>query len=98
MVGTNRLKSEILSYQVIGESVLGVIYEGRFSAKTVIITKINQITMERQNYYNVRYLGKLIKVIPAYSKWQAIDKLYSEKIQANPMMDRKLLTAVKTKN
>lgn len=54
--------------------------------------------MERQNYYNVRYLGKLIKVIPAYSKWQAIDKLYSEKIQANPMMDRKLLTAVKTKN
>tara|TARA_R100000935_G_C2793686_1_gene147163 strand:+ start:560 stop:736 length:177 start_codon:yes stop_codon:yes gene_type:complete len=39
MDGTNRLKSEILSYQVVADSVLEVIYESRFSAKSVIITK-----------------------------------------------------------
>ena len=36
--------------------------------------------MERQKYFKVRYAGKLIKVIPAHTKWEAIDRVYNENI------------------
>tara|TARA_B100000768_G_scaffold174325_1_gene184487 strand:+ start:574 stop:738 length:165 start_codon:yes stop_codon:yes gene_type:complete len=54
--------------------------------------------MEKQNYYNVRYAGKLIQVLPAHSKWEAIDKLYSLYIGRYPWIKREKLTAVKSKN
>jgi hypothetical protein len=56
----------------------------------------NQIVMEeRQDYYKVRYAGKLIKVLPAHSKWEAMDKLYSYYINRYPWIKREKLTAVK---
>tara|TARA_R100000541_G_scaffold12992_1_gene21763 strand:- start:390 stop:554 length:165 start_codon:yes stop_codon:yes gene_type:complete len=54
--------------------------------------------MEKQNYYKVRYAGKLIRVIPAHSKWEAIDKIYSTYIQEYKWIKREKLTAVKSKN
>jgi hypothetical protein len=50
--------------------------------------------MERQNYYKVRYAGKLIKVIPAHSKWEAMDRVYNQNIQEFPWIKREKLTAV----
>jgi len=50
--------------------------------------------IERQNYYNVRYAGKLIRVIPAHSKWEAIDRIYSTICQFKNIK-RKKLTASK---
>jgi|TARA_R110001592_G_scaffold281154_1_gene548588 hypothetical protein len=54
--------------------------------------------MEAQNYYKVRYAGKLIKVIPAHSKWEAMDRIYSQNIEQYPWIKREKLTAVKSKN
>jgi len=54
--------------------------------------------MEGQNYYKVRYAGKLIKVLPAHSKWEAMDRIYSENIGRYPWIQREKLTAVKSKN
>jgi|TARA_R100000935_G_scaffold10727_1_gene21412 hypothetical protein len=96
MVGTNRLKSDILSYQEVAESVLGVVCESRFSAKSLIITNNKQ--MEQQSYYKVRYAGKLIKVVTAHSKWQAIDIIYEKNKSQFPWIIRQKLTAVKYKN
>jgi hypothetical protein len=53
--------------------------------------------MERKNYYKVRYAGKLIKVIPAHSKWEAIDRIYNNNINEYPWIKRDKLTAVKSK-
>lgn len=53
---------------------------------------------ERQSYYKVRYAGKLIKVIPAHSKWEAIDRIYNENIERYKWILREKLTAVKSKN
>lgn len=50
--------------------------------------------MERKNYYKVRYAGKLIKVIPAHSKWEAIDRIYNDSINEYPWIKRNKLTAV----
>jgi|TARA_R110000803_G_scaffold95632_3_gene163721 hypothetical protein len=54
--------------------------------------------MEAQNYYKVRYAGKLIKVIPAHSKWEAMDRIFNDNIQRYPWINRQKLTAVKSKN
>ncbi len=54
--------------------------------------------MERQNYFKVRYAGKLIKVIPAHSKCEAIDRIYNNNIEKYPWIKREKLTAVKSKN
>tara|TARA_R110000803_G_scaffold187779_1_gene250120 strand:+ start:1001 stop:1165 length:165 start_codon:yes stop_codon:yes gene_type:complete len=54
--------------------------------------------MEAQNYYKVKYAGKLIKVIPAHSKWEAMDRIYSQNIEQYPWIKREKLTAVKSKN
>tara|TARA_R110000823_G_scaffold196947_1_gene328209 strand:- start:1710 stop:1910 length:201 start_codon:yes stop_codon:yes gene_type:complete len=51
--------------------------------------------MEAQNYYQVRYAGKPIKVIPAHSKWEAMDRIYSQNIEEFPWIKREKLTAVK---
>ena len=60
------------------------------------VSATNQIVMEeRQDYYKVRYAGKLIKVLPAHSKWEAMDKLYSYYINRYPWIKREKLTAVK---
>jgi hypothetical protein len=53
---------------------------------------------ERQNYYKVRYAGKLIKVLPAHSKWEAIDRIYNENIGRYKWIVREKFTAVKSKN
>ncbi|NND24067.1 MAG: hypothetical protein HKN86_05170 [Acidimicrobiia bacterium] len=54
--------------------------------------------MERQSYYNVRYAGKLIQVIPAHTKWEAIDRIYNKNIGTHPWIKREKFTAVKSKN
>lgn len=50
--------------------------------------------MEAKQYYKVRYAGRLIKVLPAHSKWEAIDRIYHENIQRYPWIQRNKLTAV----
>jgi len=50
--------------------------------------------MERKRYYKVRYAGRLIRVFPAHSKWEAIDRVYNENIAKHPWIDRSKLTAV----
>lgn len=50
--------------------------------------------MERQKYFKVRYAGKLIKVVPAYSKWEAIDRVYNENISKYKWILREKFTAV----
>jgi hypothetical protein len=60
-------------------------------------TNYSRNNMERKNYYKVRYAGKLIKVIPAHSKWEAIDRIYNDNINEYPWIKRDKLTAVKSK-
>ena len=42
-----------------------------------------------KQYYNVRYLGKMVKVVCAHSKWEAMDKICNE----NPHILRKSYSA-----
>tara|TARA_R110000803_G_scaffold56959_3_gene114657 strand:+ start:6248 stop:6409 length:162 start_codon:yes stop_codon:yes gene_type:complete len=49
--------------------------------------------MENLKYYRVRYAGKPIKVIPAHSKWEAIDRIYNDNIKQYAWIKRELLTA-----
>ena len=51
--------------------------------------------MERKSYYKVMYAGRLIKVLSAHSKWEAIDRIYSDNIAKHPWIQRNKLTAVK---
>jgi hypothetical protein len=50
--------------------------------------------MERQKYFKVRYAGRQIKVVPAYTKWEAIDRVYNENISKYAWIDRQKFTAV----
>lgn len=50
--------------------------------------------MEAQKYFKVRYAGKLIKVIPAHTKWEAIDRVYNENIGKYKWILREKFTAV----
>ncbi len=52
---------------------------------------------ERQHYYKVRYAGKLIKVLPAHSKWEAIDRVYNDNISKFPWIIRAKFNAVKSR-
>jgi len=52
---------------------------------------------ERQHYFNVRYAGRLIKVIPAHTKFEAIDRVYNENIGRYKWIVREKFTAVKSK-
>ena len=63
----------------------------------ISITSKKAIVMERQHHYKVRYAGKLIKVIPAHSKWEAVDRIYSQNIEQFPWIKREKLTAVKSR-
>ena len=47
-------------------------------------------------YYSVRYLGKIVKVIQAHSKWQAMDEIYTSNAIAHPHILRKSFTATKS--
>ena len=50
--------------------------------------------MEAQKYFKVRYAGKLIKVVPAHTKWEAIDRVYNENIGKYKWILREKFTAV----
>jgi hypothetical protein len=44
-------------------------------------------------HYKVRYAGKLIKIVPAESKWHAIDKVYSKNKEQYAWIVRSKFTA-----
>ena len=50
--------------------------------------------MEQTQNYKVRYSGKLIRIVTAHSKWEAIDRVYNEFIGQYAWIERRLLTAV----
>ncbi len=52
---------------------------------------------ERQTYFSVRDVGKPIVVIPAHTKWEAIDRVYNENIGRYKWIVREKFTAVKSK-
>lgn len=60
----------------------------------IVLPRVIQKVMERKRYYKVRYAGRLIKVFPAHSKWEAIDRVYHENITQYPWIDRSKFTAV----
>ena len=50
--------------------------------------------MEAIRYFKVRYAGKLIKVLPAHTKWEAIDRVYNENVGKYKWIERSKFTAV----
>jgi len=50
--------------------------------------------MEAMRYFKVRYAGKLIKVVPAHTLWEAIDKIYNENVGTYKWIVRNKFTAV----
>jgi len=53
--------------------------------------------MEAIKYFKVRYAGKLIKVLPAHTKWEAIDRVYNENVGTYKWIERSKFTATKQK-
>tara|TARA_R110000851_G_scaffold216035_3_gene368967 strand:+ start:6737 stop:6970 length:234 start_codon:yes stop_codon:yes gene_type:complete len=52
-----------------------------------------KMTNHQGKYYCVRYAGKEITIIFAYSKWEAIDRIFNENIERYDWIRRELLTA-----
>lgn len=50
--------------------------------------------MERQYYFKVKYAGRLIKVVPAHTKFEAIDRVYNENVGEYKWILREKFTAV----
>ena len=50
--------------------------------------------MEAMRYFKVRYAGKLIKVVPAHTKWEAIDRVYNENVGTYKWIVRSKFNAV----
>jgi len=53
--------------------------------------------MEKQYYFHVRYAGKLIEVVAAHTKWEAIDRIYNKNIGRFDWILREKFTAVRKK-
>ena len=50
--------------------------------------------MEAIRYFKVRYAGKLIKILPAHTKWEAIDRVYNENVGTYKWIVRSKFNAV----
>tara|TARA_B100002019_G_C21265277_1_gene599080 strand:- start:629 stop:790 length:162 start_codon:yes stop_codon:yes gene_type:complete len=53
--------------------------------------------MERQYYFKVTYAGRFIKVVPAHTKFEAIDRVYNENVGEYKWIVRSKFNAIKQK-
>jgi hypothetical protein len=72
-------------------------FSGAVSMLVVFAFLLFLMYRERKHYYKVRYAGKLIKVLSAHSKWEAIDRIYNDNIGRYKWIVREKFTAVKSK-
>ncbi len=50
---------------------------------------------ERMYRFHVRYAGKLIQVVTAHTKYEAIDRVYNANVDEYKWIERNKFTAVK---